>query len=318
MKLSIITPTLNSDKSIAYTLNSVFKQTYKNIEHIIVDGGSTDHTLKIVKKHIVKKKIIIKKKSSIYEAINVGIQNSKGDYILVLNSDDILNSRFTIKRIINEIKKTKTKILLGDVCYHDNFNYKKIVRYYSAKNFKKWMMFWGLMPPHTAAVIHKDIYMKYKLYNEKLKIAGDFDFFLRIFIKNKEKFYNSNLCTTRMRTGGVSGRNITSHITSSKEIIKSFKNNKIKSFKSLIYLRFIAKIHQLFLFDEAILNKEFKFNLDKYYLRLIRFDFKIIKYLKNLNLKKNFVLSALNLAFLGSYSKGEIQLFDELINYIFL
>ena len=88
---------MNSEKSIAFTLNSVFNQNYKNFEHIIVDGGSNDKTLEIVKKHKVKK-IIIKKKSSIYEAINLGIKNAIGDYILILNSDDILNSNFIFKK----------------------------------------------------------------------------------------------------------------------------------------------------------------------------------------------------------------------------
>ena len=86
MKISIITPTLNSEKSIAFTLNSVFNQNYKNFEHIIVDGGSSDKTLEIVNNHKVKKKIIVKKNSSIYEAINIGIKNSKGNYILILST----------------------------------------------------------------------------------------------------------------------------------------------------------------------------------------------------------------------------------------
>ena len=99
MKISIITPTLNSEKSIAFTFNFVFNQNYKNFEHIIVDGGSNDKTLEIVKKHKVKK-IIIKKKSSIYEAINLGIKNAIGDYILILNSDDILNLTLFLKNLL--------------------------------------------------------------------------------------------------------------------------------------------------------------------------------------------------------------------------
>ena len=107
MKISIITPTLNSEKSIAFTLNSVFNQSYKDFEHIIVDGGSSDKTLEIARKHKVRKKIILKKNSSIYEAINIGIKNSKGNYILILNSDDILNSKSVLKMISEKIKKKK-------------------------------------------------------------------------------------------------------------------------------------------------------------------------------------------------------------------
>ena len=133
MKISIITSTLNSEKTIAYTLNSVFNQVYKNYEHIIVDGGSTDKTLEIIKQHKIKNKIIIKKKTSIYEAINLGIKSANGDYVLVLNSDDILNSNLVLKNLIREVEIKSAKILLGNVCYFHNFSYKKIVRYYSAK-----------------------------------------------------------------------------------------------------------------------------------------------------------------------------------------
>ena len=109
MKISIITPTLNSEKTIAYTLNSVFKQNFKKFEHIIVDGGSQDKTIKIIKKHKLKNKKVFLKKSSIYEAINIGIKKSTGDFILILNSDDILNSNSTLKEISEFIEKNKKK-----------------------------------------------------------------------------------------------------------------------------------------------------------------------------------------------------------------
>ena len=226
-----------------------------------------------------------------------------------------MNSNFVFKKLVKNIKKNKSKILLGDVCYHDNFTYKKIVRYYKASSFKPWMMYLGLMPPHTGALIHKDIYQKNRSYDPQFRIAGDFEFFLRIFLKKKYHYKNLGFSIARMRTGGVSGQNIFSHMISSKEIVNSFKKNKISFSYLLIYLRFITKIHQLFLFSEKKLNKEFNFQLNSYYKKLIEHDFKIIISLKNLNFKKNFTLSALNLAFLGSLAKKEIVTYNELINW---
>ena len=110
MKISIVTTCLNSEKSIAYTLSSVFEQTHKNIEHIIIEGGSTDRTLSILRQHKSKKKIIIKKNTTIYQALNVGINNSKGEYILILNSDDILSHKNIIKDAVNIIKKKNQKL----------------------------------------------------------------------------------------------------------------------------------------------------------------------------------------------------------------
>ena len=106
MKLSIITTCLNSERTIRFTLNSILSQSYKNIEHIIIDGGSTDGTKKILNKYNHRqKKIFTLKNSSIYQAINFGIKKSTGDYIAILNSDDIYNSNTIIEKVVKIIKK---------------------------------------------------------------------------------------------------------------------------------------------------------------------------------------------------------------------
>ena len=181
MKISVITVTLNSEQTIRDTLNSVFSQTYKNIEHIIIDGGSKDQTLPLLKKYPNnKKKIFIKKNFGIYKSINYGIKKSSGKYVCILNSDDIFQSNNSIKNIVKVINKNKnSKIFLGNVAYFDNSDYYRITRFYSSGGFKKWKMKFGLMPPHPASIIKREIYNKHGLYNEDFKIAADFEFFLR-------------------------------------------------------------------------------------------------------------------------------------------
>ena len=99
MKLTIITVCFNSEKTVADTINSVNSQTYKNIEHIFIDGGSQDKTINILKANPnKKKKILIKRNTSIYEAMNEGIKIAKGSIIQILNSDDILNSNLIIEK----------------------------------------------------------------------------------------------------------------------------------------------------------------------------------------------------------------------------
>ena len=106
MKISIVTVCLNSSKTISDTINSVNSQTYKNIEHIFVDGGSNDNTLSQLKNNPNKnKKIIIAKKSGIYEAMNIGIKKSIGDIIHILNSDDVFSSNKIVEKVISDIKK---------------------------------------------------------------------------------------------------------------------------------------------------------------------------------------------------------------------
>ena len=311
IKISIITTCFNSDKAIAYCLHSVFSQTYKNIEHILIDGGSKDSTVEILKKHkLKKKKIIIAKNTSIYAAINLGINKSSGDYILVLNSDDILNSKYTIENIIKIIKKNKALVYLGDVIYFNKTSFNKSIRYYSAEKFKTWQFIFGNMPPHPGAVIHKSIAKKV-LYSDKYKIASDFNFFLETLYVKKIPYKYINLLITRMRTGGISGKNLLAHFTSTTEIYKSLKSHNMKANYLLINLRYIIKSFQFF-FMKLRLNK---YKIDKYYKKLIVYDFNILNNIKLLNFKKNFVLSALNLAWLGSYSNNEVRTFKNLLQW---
>ena len=151
MKISIITVTLNSEITISDTLNSILSQNYKNIEHIIVDGGSTDNTLKILKKYPLKiKKIFIKKKNLVsINRLTMQLKSS-GKYICILNSDDIFHSNNTIDNLVKRMSKSKKiDIFLGNVAYFEGSNYYKVNRYYSAKNFSRWKMKFGLMPPHS-------------------------------------------------------------------------------------------------------------------------------------------------------------------------
>jgi glycosyltransferase involved in cell wall biosynthesis len=312
IKVSIITTCLNSEKTIAYTLNSVFQQTYKKyIEHILVDGGSTDSTVDIIKKHLLKnKKIITTKNLSIYSALNLGIKKSTGDFILILNSDDILHEKTIIEKIVKIIKVSKEKIFLGNVIYFNSYIFEKIKRFYSSKNFKTWQLYLGHMPPHPGALIHKSIAKK-NLYDPQYKIAADFDFFLRVIKLKKIPFKIVNKIITRMKTGGISGKNLAAHFISTREIIHSLKKNKILSSYFLVNLRYLIKIFQ-FLLIKFIVKK---FKINQKYSNLVYYHFKILKNIDVLNYNKNFVLSALNLSFLGSYANGDLKLYKNLVHW---
>ena len=157
MKLTIITVCFNSEKTIADTINSVNSQTYKDIEHIFVDGGSKDKTIEILKANPNKKKrILIKRNSSIYEAMNAGIKIAKGTIIQILNSDDILNSNLIIEKTIKKIKQSPNcSVFLGNVVYFSSNNFLKINRFFEASNKRIRNMLLGDMPPHPASFIKK-------------------------------------------------------------------------------------------------------------------------------------------------------------------
>jgi glycosyltransferase involved in cell wall biosynthesis len=316
MKISIITPCLNSEKTLKFTLNSLITQDYKNIEHIIVDGGSSDGTLKTIQQYKFKnKKIVIANKSKLYEAINIGIQKSTGEIIAILNSDDIYNSPHTLSNAMNCIKKNDAKIFFGDVVYFRNDNFYRIERYYASRRFKRRMLRFGIMPPHTGSFIHKSVYDEHGLYKEDYKIAGDFEFFLRTIYQKKIKYKIINLIVARMKLGGISSRNLKSYIISSFEILKALNSLGIKSTIFHTLIRLPLKIIQLIIINQDKLNAKFQLIAHKYYYNLFKNNFTIITKINNINKYKNYILSAMNLAFLGSYVKNDIYKYDNLINW---
>ena len=316
IKISIITTCFDSDKTIAYTLSSVHDQTYKNIEHVLVDGGSKDDTIEIINNYKNKNKnkeikIIKNKKLSIYGGINLGIKKSTGQYILVLNSDDILHDKNTIDKLITLIKKDYFKIYLGNVVYFNENRFNKISRYYTSKTFKPWMMYLGLMPPHPGTLIESELAKK-NIYNSEYKIAADFDLLFRLLEINKIGYKKIDTIITRMRTGGISGRNIMAHYISSREIYKSIKSKEKVASHILINLRYIPKLMQFIFFKFKNIDL---FIIRKDYQKLLRYNFKLIINIKKLNFQKNFVLSALNLAFLGNYIENKVKLYKNLIHW---
>jgi hypothetical protein len=160
------------------------------------------------------------------------------------------------------------------------------------------------MPPHTGSVIKKDIYNKY-LFNTSFKIAGDYDFFLRSLYLDKGDFAFTDKLITRMKVGGISGRNLKSYIISTYEIYKSQINNNFKKGQLLIVIiRFIFKLKQIFLFDKKKLNLKLSQKVHKFYKEKVKNDFTIYFNINKFIKKEKFILAAMNLAFLGSFLKN--------------
>lgn len=320
MKVSIITVCFNSDKTIIETLNSVLSQDYDNIEHIVVDGGSADQTQEILKKYKHEKsKILIEKDNGIYHAMNKGIKLATGDIITILNSDDIYQSDRVISNVVKKIKSSYNDydIFLGDVVFFREKNFSYVRRFYGAKNFKRWMLKIGLMPPHPSSFIKKSVYEKYGNYDDSLKIASDFEIFLKFLYVNKLKFKYIDQIVVRMRMGGASGKNYYSYLLSTKEILYSLKKYELNPSILKIVLRIPSKLFQFInVFNQSRFNYNFKYS-NSYF----KFDLKnyininIIPETSLIPMNKNFILSGLNLAFLGFYSKGDIQITENFYNW---
>jgi len=200
-KISIITVCFNAEKTIEETIKSVLSQSYKNIEYIVVDGKSTDDTLKIVNKY--KKnisKIISEKDNGLYDAMNKGVKLSTGQIIYFLNADDVLINKYKIKEVANAFEQGKNlDLVFGDVDFFypsENLSV-TIKRNASINDLKN-----GFMPPHQGSFVKKSWLLKYK-FNLNYKSSADFDFFCN-FLKENPKVKKINKSIAKVQIGGIS------------------------------------------------------------------------------------------------------------------
>lgn len=245
MKVSIITATYNSSRSIQRAIDSVTMQDYVDIEHIIIDGGSTDNTLDIIKKNKNRISVLISEKDNgIYDALNKGIKIATGDIIGFLNSDDMFTNKYVVSRIVNCFNVKKTDVVYGNIVYQskDEDN-KKTIRYWRSNVYNPGCLKFGWMPPHPTVYCKREVYETWGLYNDKFRISSDYEFILRIF---KQPTISKAFLPTilvKMELGGVSNRSLKNIILKMIEDYKAIKINNIGGISTVI-MKNLRKIGQ--------------------------------------------------------------------------
>ncbi len=241
MKISIITVCYNSSMTIEKTILSVKNQTYKNIEYIIIDGDSKDHTLEIIQKHKhTISKCISEPDKGLYDAMNKGIKLATGDLIGILNSDDTFNSNTVIEEISNFHKQNDIDASVGNIIQHKENG--KIIRFYSSKYWDPQKLKIGFMPPHPSIFLKRELFNKLGYYDLGFKIGADYELITRYFLKNNIIWKYSGITTTSMLVGGISSSGASSYNLISKEIQKALSMNGLKFSPLKIRSRFFWKI----------------------------------------------------------------------------
>lgn len=250
MKISIITATYNSGKTVGDTLKSVLTQTYHNYELLVVDGASKDNTLEVVKKMEPlfegRMRYISEPDKGIYDAMNKGIRMATGDVIGILNSDDFYTLDDALACIAGTLEKEKVDAVYGDIHYVDDEDLNKCVRYYSSKPFRRWMMRLGFMPAHPSFYCRKEVYEKFGAFDaENYRVAADFENLLRLIFVNKIKTHYISKDFVTMRTGGASSSGLESHKRIMRDHLKALKKNGVYSNFFLLGLRYIYKVGEI-------------------------------------------------------------------------
>lgn len=245
MKFSIITPTLNSEKTILDCLQSVSGQSYSYKEHIIVDGGSVDKTIEIARRFSQGIRILSKKDNGLYDAINRGIKMASGDIIGILHSDDFYASNSVLQKVYEVFKNSSADSCYGDLNYVLKNSTDKIIRRWKAGSFDMGKFKNGWMPPHPTFFVKKGIYLKYGLFDLAYKISSDYELMLRFLYKNKISTAYLPEILVNMRIGGESNKNIKKIFIKMKEDYLIAKKYGFFAFKT-VFLKNFLKLSQFF------------------------------------------------------------------------
>lgn len=246
-KISIITVCFNSAETIEDTLISVSNQSHKLIEHIVIDGNSTDGTQAIIEKykqHITH--FISEPDKGIYDAMNKGIKIATGDIIGILNSDDIYATPHILEQIATTMSEQNLEAIYGDVMFFESENKKANKRRFNSSHFSAKRISWGWMPAHPTLFLTKNIYEKYGDYKLKYKIASDFEFIVRIFQDETIKYKYIPQILVRMRLGGVSTSGLKNTLLLNQEVLRACKENGIKTNIFKILSKYPRKFQEYF------------------------------------------------------------------------
>jgi len=245
MKISIITASYNSAKTLARTMDSVLAQNYPDLEYIIIDGASTDNTREIVESYQNKLniKFISEPDNGIYDAMNKGVRLATGDIVGILNSDDFYDNGNVLNNIAGAFEDNKIDAVYGDIKYFGE-DINKITRYWQAGEYTESKFNNGWMMPHPTLFVRKSVYEKCGLFNTNLKLAADYEFILRLLKIHKINIKYLQETLVRMYNGGASGSNLKQRIKGWQEDREAWKMNSLRVPRLFIIRRLISKLGQ--------------------------------------------------------------------------
>ena len=249
MNFSIITATFNNCKTINRCLFSIESQSYKNFEHIIIDGCSTDNTLNLINSFdcTSKKFIISEPDSGLYYALNKGLRLAKGDIICFLHADDYFANNNILKLVIDTFNQyLYIDAVYVDIIYFKELSPDKVFRKWNSKKFKKNLINMGWMPPHTSLFVKKSSYDKIGNYDTKYSISSDYNSIIKLFSLPSFQAQYVPKVMVHMQSGGMSNSSIKNIFIKSLEDFKIMYFHSSSFFQTLfiIVMKNISKLVQ--------------------------------------------------------------------------
>lgn len=246
--ISVTTVVFNGAATLEHTIRSVIEQAYDNVEHIIIDGGSTDATLDILRKYDTSIDYWISEKDAgIYDAMNKGIALARGDYIGMLNADDYFASSSALEIIATRLRASNVDAVFSCLDIVDPANLDRVLRKYCISRFSPFMLRIGVMPPHPTFYCRKSCYEKAGQYRTDYRIAADFEMLVRLLLKHHITWRFIDETTVKMRSGGLSSSGIKSSWIVNREIIRACTENGLYTNMPILALKLPIRIMECIL-----------------------------------------------------------------------
>ena len=243
MKVSIITVSYNSVRTIRATIESVLSQDYPNLEYLIVDGGSTDGTVAILREYADRiTRWVSEKDEGMYDAMNKGIAMATGDVIGILNSDDTYMTNYVVSKMMQALTAAQADVVFADLILVDQHHPEKVLRYYDSGNFKPSKFRYGWMPAHPTVFIRKPIYDAVGPFVTDYKIAADYEMLIRVLAVHAASYCYVAKPIVRMRSGGASTAGWSRNWILNQEIVRACRANGIQTNMGLLLLKIPAKL----------------------------------------------------------------------------
>ncbi|MFM7222832.1 MAG: glycosyltransferase family 2 protein [Bacteroidota bacterium] len=243
IKVSIITVSYNAAATIADTLASVAVQSYPHIEHILIDGGSTDGTMNIASRYPHLKHVVSEKDNGIYDAMNKGIQLASGDIIGILNGDDFYTSATIIEKVVKRFDEPNMDALYGDLVYV-NETYTRITRRWKAGEYDPKKLYNGWMAPHPTFFVRRWVYDTYGHYDVSLRYAADYEIMLRFMLKHGIRCGYLPETMVVMKRGGKSNTSLRNRIIINREDRRAWRIAGLRPHLFTLILKPLSKLTQ--------------------------------------------------------------------------
>lgn len=247
LRISLITAVRNRVSTIAGAMESVRAQSWQDIEHIVVDGASTDGTLALLGRYRDNvARLVSEPDRGVYDALNKGLRMATGDVVGFLHSDDEFASPDALALVAKAFEDPAVDAVYGDLVYVSSKNPAQVVRYWRAGSYSRPSLALGWMPPHPTFYVRRGIYERHGGFDTRFRIAADYEHMLRVLWQGSARAAYVPEVLVRMRTGGISNRSLFTLLQKSSEDFSALRQNQLGGIGAVL-LKNIAKVPQFVL-----------------------------------------------------------------------